>query len=119
MKLVLIAVLLMSVAVVAEEKMTIIPITKGRFSGAVRFPSNAKGDQAVVRVFYWANRVIAGGDGKPVHLLLSKEFVIPVIAGGAVAFDEIPADQEQVRNIDVVLVNNVGKQTILASEFRK
>lgn len=111
-----IALLLMTVLVQAETKLTIIPITADHFSGAVQFPVDARGDQAIVRVFYWADRTI---NGQSVHLLLSKEFVIPVLPSVSVAFDETPAAIQQIRNIEVTIVSNVGTQNIQGAAIRK
>jgi len=104
-KMMLLVVLLMSMAVLAEDKLTIVTVSSDQFSGAVQFPASAKGDQAIVRVFYWQET----GFGR---LLRSKEFVIPVFAGAAVAFDEVPASKSQVRNVEVIIVSNISKQDV-------
>ncbi len=112
MKVVLVITVLI-VACVAEDRMRIIPLTIEPFSGAVHFPADVKGDQAVVQVFYRTNKMLEG-NSQPVHLLLSKQFVIPIIAGATVAFNEVPAGRDQVSRIEVTLLSNVDHYTFAA-----
>lgn len=77
----------------------------GHFQGAVRFSASVKGDQAIVRVFYWQDHPDFG------RLLRSQEFVIPVVPGVTVMFGDVPAQRNDVRNVDVTLVKNLSKQS--------
>jgi len=90
---------------ISGPKMTIIALENdGHFAGAVSFPATTKADQAVVRVYFWTYHLQYG------KLLRSRDFVIPVVAGATVMFDEVPAPRKDVRNVSVTLVRNVSNQ---------
>lgn len=93
--------------VVHETKIGIIGVeSDGRFAGAVKFPANTKADKAIVTVYYWQYTKDFG------KLLRSRDFVVTVMPGAAVMFDDVPAPRKDVRNVEVTLVRDISKQKL-------